>query len=178
MAAAGITTTRTAKYVISKVGAIETSFRVAADWLACIGQCVQDEASLRVAVLSRCQHYYELQDVMLDRASTRPLLLNTDLIWRDACSEHEECSGEEPERLRSFSTDSGSSGKRSTGSAPVSIRPTKRSIPDGGAHSVFAELKQAQHQQNRDMQLLKLELQERQLNLQEAEAAARTNAQR
>lgn len=77
MTAAGIATAGTAKDVISKISAIETSFRVAAGWLACTGQGVQDEGYLRAAVLSRCQHYYDLQDAMSERASTRPLLVNT-----------------------------------------------------------------------------------------------------
>ncbi|KAG1688648.1 hypothetical protein DVH05_017566 [Phytophthora capsici] len=76
----GVTTTRTAKDVQTKILSLEQSFKSAADWLGATGQGVEDETSLRNAVLARCPYYYDLFDVMQDRASTKPLMLNTDTL--------------------------------------------------------------------------------------------------
>jgi hypothetical protein len=66
-------TERTGKDVQNKIVSIESQYRCAADWLANTGQGVTDKTQLRTAVLERCPHYYDLYDIMEDRASTRPL---------------------------------------------------------------------------------------------------------
>ncbi|KUF89162.1 serine/threonine-protein kinase drkC [Phytophthora nicotianae] len=76
----GVTTYRTAKDIQSKISSLEQSFKTAADWLGATGQGVQDEKCLRDAILSRCPYYYDLYDIMNDRGSTTPLMLNTDAI--------------------------------------------------------------------------------------------------
>jgi hypothetical protein len=53
----GITTVRTAKDVQTKISALEESYRKASDWLKATGQGVEDEHSLKAAILSRCPYY-------------------------------------------------------------------------------------------------------------------------
>jgi hypothetical protein len=50
----GIPTVRTAKDVQTKIGVLEDAYRKASDWLSATGQGVQDETSLRAAILDRC----------------------------------------------------------------------------------------------------------------------------
>ena len=75
IAKAGIVTERTQNSVKSRIMHLESSFREANDWLNATGQGVTCEKNLREAVLSRCRYYYDLVDVMLDRAATTPLYL-------------------------------------------------------------------------------------------------------
>jgi hypothetical protein len=63
---------------MTKILGLENSFRVASDWLANAGQGVENEESLRAAVLQRCPTFFELCQIMNDSPSTHPLLLNTD----------------------------------------------------------------------------------------------------
>ncbi|GLD98579.1 hypothetical protein PINS_up007296 [Pythium insidiosum] len=74
----GISTVRTAKDILTKIAAIESSFKKAADWLSNTGQGVTDEGCLKAAILSRCPYYYVLYDVMINRSTTKPLMLSTD----------------------------------------------------------------------------------------------------
>ncbi|KAH7467097.1 uncharacterized protein KRP23_11421 [Phytophthora ramorum] len=53
-------------------------YKSTADLLEATGQGVEDEKNLRDAILSCCPYYYELHDVMNDRASTRSLLIHTE----------------------------------------------------------------------------------------------------
>ncbi|RLN38466.1 hypothetical protein BBJ28_00012234 [Nothophytophthora sp. Chile5] len=80
----GVTTARTSKDVLSKINSLEISYRSAADWLAATGSGVTDEMSLKAGILSRCSEYYQLYDVMHERPSIRPYLLNTDVHDSDS----------------------------------------------------------------------------------------------
>lgn len=73
----GVSTVRTPKHVMNKILGLETSFRLASDWLANTNQGVGSERDLRAIILRRCPSSYELQPVMDDNPSTHPLLLNT-----------------------------------------------------------------------------------------------------
>ncbi|MGH3056007.1 MAG: hypothetical protein ACRDL7_13620, partial [Gaiellaceae bacterium] len=81
-------THRTAADVYSKISAIEGQFRRAVDFLDNTGSGVQDEASLMACVKDRCPLYYELVDVMGDRAASTALCTNED----DVNSEEERLS--------------------------------------------------------------------------------------
>ncbi|KAG3121650.1 hypothetical protein PI125_g61 [Phytophthora idaei] len=78
IAASGVKTARSPKDVMNKISGLETSFRVASDWLSNTGQGVENESDLRAAILHRCPSSYELHPIMDDSPSTHPLVLNTD----------------------------------------------------------------------------------------------------
>ena len=64
---------RNQKHVIDKITTIETDYRTASDWLGATGSGVECQISVREYVMKLCPFYYDLQDVMEDRASTKPL---------------------------------------------------------------------------------------------------------
>lgn len=78
IASSGIMTPRNAKDVMTKINALEQSYKSAVDWLSATAQGVTNETSLHIAIAKRCTHYDVLHPIMADRASTRPILLNTD----------------------------------------------------------------------------------------------------
>ena len=71
---------RTAKDVMTKICSLESEFRIASDFLNNTGAGIEDEATLKAAVTKRCRFYYELESVMADRVSTRPLYSNEDVL--------------------------------------------------------------------------------------------------
>ncbi|KAF1788213.1 hypothetical protein GQ600_15220 [Phytophthora cactorum] len=78
IAASGVKTARSPKDVMNKISGLETSFRVASDWLSNTGQRVENKSDLRAAILHRCPSFYELHPIMDDSPSTHLLVLNTD----------------------------------------------------------------------------------------------------
>jgi hypothetical protein len=94
IAAAGVLIERTGKDVHMKINAVEQGFRSASDWLEHTGQGITCEKNIKEAVLNYCPYFYELQDVMLSRASTRPLLTNYD-SGNDNNDDNEEIGTEE-----------------------------------------------------------------------------------
>ena len=76
MVSSGVKVVLLAKDIHMKINAVEYLSRKASDWLSNTGQGVTCKGSIRTALLIHCQYYYKLQDVMLLRAGTRPLLTN------------------------------------------------------------------------------------------------------
>ena len=85
----GVLVTRNAKNIIDKVGHIERTFKEASDWLRQTGQGVEDEESIKKAVLKRCCYYYTIKDIMIDRPSITPLATEDDLDASVSQSSHD-----------------------------------------------------------------------------------------
>ena len=85
----GVLVTRNAKNIIDKVGHIERTFKEASDWLRQTGQGVEDEESIKKAVLKRCCYYYTIKDIMMDRPSITPLATEDDLDASVSQSSHD-----------------------------------------------------------------------------------------
>mmetsp|Transcript_48919 Transcript_48919/g.57146 ORF Transcript_48919/g.57146 Transcript_48919/m.57146 type:complete len:410 (-) Transcript_48919:149-1378(-) len=64
---------RNQKHVINKITTIESGYRAASDWLGATGAGVECQISVKEYVMKLCPFFYDLQDVMEDRASTKPL---------------------------------------------------------------------------------------------------------
>ncbi|KAG9403413.1 hypothetical protein AC1031_006058 [Aphanomyces cochlioides] len=79
---------RKPKDIIQKVSVRESTYRSTTDWLNNTGQGVEDEESIRAHVEKMCPHYYSLDSVMRDRASTQPLATSSDLCVSDNDSEN------------------------------------------------------------------------------------------
>jgi hypothetical protein len=72
--------TRNAKQVLDKISRIETSFKEAYEFSNSVTgagvQDEQDEETINRFGLKKCPYYYELLDIMADRASTQPRIIN------------------------------------------------------------------------------------------------------
>jgi len=65
---AGITAPRTQEAVIAKISQLETDYDEAHDWFTGAGAGITNESTIKAALLMRCKYYYDLYDVMQDRA--------------------------------------------------------------------------------------------------------------
>ena len=67
---------RSPKDVMTKILTLENEFRLATDFRNNTGSGIENEDSLKEAILTRCRFYDELEPVMADRVSNKPLYLN------------------------------------------------------------------------------------------------------
>jgi hypothetical protein len=94
MARETMSTERNAKQVMDKISWIEDSFRSAHEFATSqTGAGIQErdgEATFQDAVRRKCSMYYELVDIMVDRASTEPKATKYDPSTLDEFSDGEE----------------------------------------------------------------------------------------
>jgi len=74
---------------LNKIQHIERQFRSAHDWTQATGAGVTDPVSFKEAVLRKCPWYYDLKDVMKDRASISLMATSEDLRFTDLEDEGE-----------------------------------------------------------------------------------------
>ncbi|KAE8974969.1 hypothetical protein PR001_g25843 [Phytophthora rubi] len=164
---------------MTKISSLESAFRAAVDWLSATGQGVTDETSLRGNIIERCPEYYELFNTMHSRISTRAQLLNTYQHFRkddtesDGCSSSDESTADLNSNPRRETPDPMS--KRSA-TIPMSITQPQNKRPrkdDFASHPALLQLKQAQLDKHRDLQLAELDVRKKEFNLREKEFVAR-----
>ncbi|ETO62030.1 hypothetical protein F444_20025 [Phytophthora nicotianae P1976] len=119
-------------------------------------------------------HYFQLHPIMLNRDSTRAQLLNTDPSARKDETEEEDNSSTGGESNAKTTTGSQASGRSSTPTSIVQIPSKKRRRrTSDDEYSPLVPLKRAQLTQNREIQLMELEVRKRQVSLQEKEMEVR-----
>jgi len=67
---------RNDKDVENKITSLERQFRLASDWANNTGQGVDQPGDFEAAILKRCPHYKQLEDIMGDRPNAKPLYSN------------------------------------------------------------------------------------------------------
>lgn len=97
--ARGIRKERNARSVLQKINNMITSWRETYQWTENTGQGVlesEGSESFRAKVLQRCSFFYDLEDVLKDRAGTRPIASSDDL-FNDSCEDADEAEDEDEE---------------------------------------------------------------------------------
>ena len=173
----GITADRQGRDIHIKINRLEQQFRAATDWLNQTGAGVTCEESIRAAVKQRCPYYYELVDVMSDRASTTPLSIMSSIKPLDVidCEVSDSGVDNKPVAVGTFSI------KRTTGDTPT-LKKKPRASPTSFS-SELTELSQLKREllmndtrfkdKQSELEERKTELEERKVNLLEKEADAR-----
>ena len=72
---AGCLVLRSPKSIMDKIAAILESYKQAEDWRNNTGVGLETEPSFNQELTKRCQHYFDLHEILKDKASTRPLTL-------------------------------------------------------------------------------------------------------
>lgn len=189
----GINIERTAKDVVQKILTMEQNFKKAIDFLDGTGAGITDEESLVAAVKKICPYYYELEPVMSDRQSSRPLATEDDIFYNSTTTDEEE--EEEIEEIQRHSqtesqliletpaqsqtrldtpTDSQSS-KRSSTHLSIQRKPKKKPFSQG-MEVGFAELAIIRREQlalDREFKIKEADRMERETKVHEMEAKAK-----
>jgi len=91
---AGVRIQRTGKMVVDKIGHIEGQMRAAIDWSeSATGAGLQDgdEGTWKDSIKKYCKYYFELIDVVKDRAAFVPPVTTDDPNWENA-GKNQECT--------------------------------------------------------------------------------------
>ena len=129
----GIKCERTAASIGAKIGRMEEQYRATRDWLEHTGAGILEEdpdSCITDIVVKRCPFFYEIDMVMCDRASIRPLALS-ETMESDGGSGSEEEEGDDDEGSKFSSLDGSepSSGNATIGSAEKKKSPKKKKLP-------------------------------------------------
>ncbi|OWZ03585.1 hypothetical protein PHMEG_00024659, partial [Phytophthora megakarya] len=124
----GITHPRKAKDIVTKIGLLEQSFRIASDFLANTGAGITNEASLQAAIEVRCPHYDLLKDIMGDRASIRPLLTTDDEDYEEVGDNHGEADTDSISLLTAHRQESSRVVRASRFDRRVHVQPMRRQL--------------------------------------------------
>lgn len=99
--ASGVLSKRTAKQVGSKIAHVEKQWKEAHDWTFTetgAGLKENDPGTFKDSILRKCPYYFDLYDVMADRASARPKMTSDDLDRMDGESVFNSSDDEESEK--------------------------------------------------------------------------------
>jgi hypothetical protein len=117
---------RTAKNVKHKIEHIERSWRKAHNFATSetgAGDLNENEGTFKDTVLEKCLHYYDLLEVMQDRASSKPKFTNYDLESHSEDDDEEE----EDDAASALSEESGGTKQTSTSSGTKQTSTSKTS---------------------------------------------------